>query len=162
MQKYYLVVFFSILLQVGFSQSIDPFLWLEGTWEMPRPKGGFRLETWKQNDSNSLIGKGIKVVNVDTTLLESIEIKADNIETWYIPIVPDQNNATSILFKLVSSTDHQFVFENPQHDFPQRITYIFKPVMQRSILVSMPGDTLDVDVTSFEGDGIHYQFTRKK
>lgn len=129
---------------------------------MPRPKGGFRLETWKQKDDVTLSGKGLKVINTDTSLLESIEIKIDQGESWYIPTVPDQNNATAIPFKLISSTVHQFVFENPQHDFPQRITYVFKPVMEGSTLISSRGDTLDVDVTSLEGDGIHYQFTRKK
>jgi uncharacterized protein DUF6265 len=162
MQKIYLILFLSVYLQDGFSQSIEPFIWLEGTWEMPRPKGGFRLETWKQKDDVTLSGKGLKVINTDTSLLESIEIKIDQGESWYIPTVPDQNNATAIPFKLISSTVHQFVFENPQHDFPQRITYVFKPVMEGSTLISSRGDTLDVDVTSLEGDGIHYQFTRKK
>ena len=162
MQKICLIILFSACLQYGITQSIDPFAWLEGTWEMPRPKGGFRLETWVQKDSTTLTGKGIKVVGKDTTLLESIEIKVDEGEIWYVPTVQDQNNATAIPFKLVSSTGHHYVFENPQHDFPQRITYVFKPGMNENQLKSSIGDTLDVGVTSLEGDGIHYQFARKK
>lgn len=66
-----------------------------------------------------------------------------------------------VAFKMVSSTNQQFVFENPQHDFPKRIVYHFKPIAWNKEKIVSPGDTLDVAVTSLEGEGIHFRFTRK-
>ena len=127
MQKIYLILFFSrYCYKIVFHKVLIHLSGLKEPGKCPGPKVDIRLETWVQKDSNSLTGKGIKVVDTDTTLLESIEIKVDQGHTWYIPTVPDQNNATAIPFKLVSAGDHHFVFENPQHDFPQRIIYSFQ------------------------------------
>ena len=146
----------------SFAQDILPFKWLIGTWEMPRTQGGFRLESWLLKDSNTLLGKGLKVIGTDTTVLETIEIRADGENVWYIPTVPDQNNAEAVPFKLVLVNKNQFVFENQQHDFPQRIVYTFVPVSKETTDVVTVGDVIVVDVVALNDEGIHLRFTRKK
>lgn len=160
-RKIILPILFVIPL-LGFGQDLIPFTWLEGTWEMPRPKGGYRLETWMQKDSKTLSGKGLRVIGTDTSHLEAIELYVADGEVWYVPTVPDQNNAQPVAFKLVSSEDLHYVFENPRHDFPQRIAYLFKPILINPAMTSSVGDTMDVDVTDLAGDGIHFRFIRKK
>jgi len=61
----------------------------------------------------------------DTLLLEQVRLinKADGI--FYVPIVNGQNGGESVSFKLISSTNNEFIFSNPQHDFPQRVAYHF-------------------------------------
>ena len=35
----------------------------------------------------------------------------------------NQNNGNAINFKLISSKNNNYIFENKKHDFPQRIGY---------------------------------------
>ena len=142
-------------------QEFNAFQWLAGTWEMPKPNGSFRLEVWESNGPNALSGKGMKVIAGDTTYLESIRLYLDEKDVWYTPTVTDQNGGQPVPFKLVSVVDHQYIFENPAHDFPQRIIYEFKPLHQEKPFVSSPGDTLEVSVTSMDVEGIDFRLTRK-
>ena len=162
MKRKIIISFLFAIPLYGFSQDLVPFTWLAGTWEMPRPKGGYRLETWMQKDSKTLSGKGLRVIGMDTTHLEVIELYASDGDVWYVPTVPDQNNAQPVAFKLVSSGDLHYVFENPRHDFPQRIAYSFKPILINSPMTSSVGDSMVVDVTDLAGEGIHFRFIRKK
>ena len=103
----------------------------------------------------------MKLVGIDTTLLESIQLYADRKDIWYVPTVADQNDGAPVAFKMVSSTKQLIVFENLQHDFPQRIVYHLKPIDLNKEKITAAGDTLDVAVTSLDGEGIHFRFTRK-
>jgi len=145
----------------GCSPGIHSFDWLNGTWEMPNPNGSYRLETWEEKDRTMMIGTGLKLVGSDTTLLESIQLYTDRKQIWYVPTVVNQKNGTPVAFKMVSSTNNHFVFENPLHDFPQRIVYHFKPILPEKEIIQSPGDTLDVGVTALDGEGINFRFTRK-
>lgn len=58
-------------------------------------------------------------------------------ELFYIAF-PEQNQYP-VAFKLVSNTDGKLIFENPTHDFPQRIVY--HPQGDGSLLVHIEGET---------------------
>lgn len=143
------------------AQGLESFAWLSGTWEMARPKGGIQLESWVEHNKATFIGKGLRVTGTDTTLLESLELMADKGYIWYVPTVPDQNEGKPIFFKLISSAKGQYTFENPLHDFPQRIVYRYMPLNIGNSGTSSPGDVLEVDVTDLHNEGIHFRFTRK-
>jgi hypothetical protein len=160
MKWFVLIVLAVVLTSSALPTDFKVFHWLNGTWEMPRPNGSFRIETWESKGPDALSGKGLKVLNGDTTYLESIDLYSDQVAVWYTPTVPDQNNQKPVPFKLVSSAHHQYTFENPEHDFPQRIVYEFKPLNKGGDNISSPGDTLDVAVTDLNG-GIHFRFFRK-
>ena len=130
--------------------------WLEGDWTMNTKKGDQRMEMWKQTDKNILHGKGIKVTGKDTLLLESLELSYRDHNTWYIPTVPDQNDAKPVPFKMVSSTGHKVVFENPDHDFPQRILYQYHPAIKNT----NDADSMYVRVEALDGKGIDFWFRK--
>ena len=138
----------------------DNFSWLTGTWEMDKGKTK-RLEIWAKKDDATLHGSGLKLSGKDTILLERIELISRENQIFYIPTVPDQNNSLPVPFKLVQSENNSFVFENPEHDFPQRISYHFKPLTYTKPCVPMEGDTLLVRVESLNGNGISFDFYRK-
>lgn len=150
-----------LILISGCSPDIGAFFWLTGTWEMAKPNGNSRLESWEKESRKALTGKGISVANGDSTVLETIALYIDHHQTWYVPVVSDQNEGQAVQFKLVSASAGHFIFENPEHDFPQRITYHFKPLDKNPITVKTQGDSLSVDVTSLTGEGIQFQFLRK-
>lgn len=137
------------------------FHWLEGVWEMKLANGTSRLEIWKESDSNTLTGEGIKVSGIDSVLLESIDLVHKDDEYWYIPTVPDQNNGLPVHFRLVKEEGMRLTFENPQHDFPQRIIYHLKPQMNVVSNSVAPGDTLLVRVESLNGQGMDFRFVRR-
>ena len=89
---------------------------------MKTPKG-IMGERWKKTANSELQSIGLKVTGGDTTILEKVRvIKKDN-AIYYVPTVKDQNGGKEVYFKLVSSTNNQFIFSNPEHDFPQRVVY---------------------------------------
>lgn len=104
-----------------------------------------------------MTGKGLNVAGQDTTLLEHLELTVEDKEVWYIPTVPDQNNAEPVPFKLVYHGDKDLIFENRQHDFPQRILYHYLPTEGDG-----DADSLNVRVESLDGKGIDYRFKRVK
>ena len=59
----------------------------------------------------------------DTVSSESISLEERSKELFYIPTVKNQNEGKSIIFTLTSLATNQLIFENPTHDFPQKITY---------------------------------------
>ena len=136
------------------------FPWVVGTWVQQKPNGKQRLEVWTLQNNQKLTGKGLKVSGGDTTLLENIEISISNDQIYYVPTVPDQNQGNPVSFSLVSTEGYKITFENPAHDFPQRIIYECKPLINDSFSVSS-GDSLLVRVESLSGDGIDFRFRRQ-
>lgn len=140
------------------SGPIDQFAWLTGLWEM-RSGNEVRYESWELANDTTLLGTGFKIRQADTVVLESLMLVFDKSTYWYIPTVPDQNDGKPVSFRLSSSTEKKFVFENPQHDFPQRI--IYELFSLDSPAVATPGDSLFVRVESLSGEGLNFSFVRK-
>jgi len=162
MSKFFGVILLLCGICFGCSPKIKPFLWLTGTWEMRRSAGGNRLEIWTQKNDESLTGKGLRIEEKDSFLLEKIELVYRDDQFWYIPTVSDQNNGEPIEFKLSKTEGSIYTFENPNHDFPQRIIYQFKPSGGTAQDATSHGDSLLVRVESLDGNGIDYGFERRK
>jgi hypothetical protein len=64
-----------------------------------------------------------------------MEIKDEQV--LYIPIVKGQNNDQPVVFLLTKQTPKQLVFENPKHDYPQKIVY--KKVNENSLVATISG-----------------------
>jgi hypothetical protein len=103
-------------------KKIDKALWLTGTWENKTTKGTM-YESWKQVSDYELSGKSYIIKEKDTVLLESVQLKEEENQLYYIPTVKNQNNGLPVRFALKRISAKEMVFENPGHDFPQVITY---------------------------------------
>jgi hypothetical protein len=88
--------------------------WLAGRWERTNNKPG-------QSGSETWSGVAVTLKGKDTVFVErsTLEIKGDDI--FYNALVT--GSAKPVPFKLTSVTDDSFVCENPQHDFPKKISY---------------------------------------
>lgn len=84
------------------------------------------IEKWEQENDTVLIGKSYVATVEDTVLMETIQIVQTSETIYYIPTVFDQNDGKPVKFKLKSSDPEQLIFENLDHDFPQRIYYYRK------------------------------------
>lgn len=92
--------------------------YLEGEWHAIN---GNVVEVWEQVSADRMSGFSYKETR--DNVLETLEIVREDGEISYKATVPTQNDGKTIPFKLVSKKGKQRVFENPQHDFPQRLIY---------------------------------------
>lgn len=104
-----------------------------GGWKHLKPL----FERWERFDEVTLAGESFRISEDDTIRLESIRLVSRPEGIFYIPIVENQNDGQPVSFKLISSDDNKFVFENKQHDFPQRIIYSI--VTKDSIVARIEG-----------------------
>lgn len=130
MNKNYVQVLLFVLAIIASSCSYDPsdqiisLKKLAGTWESTG--NVLFYEQWEIIDDTTMRGFGFSVNNSDTVYNEQLYIQKDDNSVNYIAIVWKQNNAEPVLFHLIKSTEDYFVFENPMHDYPNRIIYHFK------------------------------------
>lgn len=96
--------------------------WLIGTWENRTPKG-IIFETWSKETNVEFSGKSYIIQEKDTVVFENIRLIQGQDGLIYIPTVKNQNDDLPVHFasKVISET--RLVFENPEHDFPQVISY---------------------------------------
>ncbi|WP_447951723.1 DUF6265 family protein [Chryseobacterium koreense] len=92
------------------------------TWENKTSKGSI-YETWNKTSDNELSGKSYIVKEKDTIIFENIRLVQEQNRLFYIPTVKNQNGGLPVRFAAKTISETQLVFENPQHDFPQIISY---------------------------------------
>lgn len=96
--------------------------WLLGTWENQTPRGSI-YEEWEQTSTRELAAKSFAIVENDTIVFETIRLIEDDGDLLYIPAVRNQNEGKPVVFKSEKLTETEMVFSNPEHDFPQFISY---------------------------------------
>jgi len=115
----YIFVFLTLFLaKVALAQFTFPYF-LQGTWKMENKE---IFEHWDQLNDNTLKGFSYTLKFGQMTISEYLDISRINEEITYTATVLNQNQGKGISFKL-TKTDSVFTFENPDHDFPKKITY---------------------------------------
>jgi hypothetical protein len=94
--------------------------WISGCWVLDDGKERTE-ETWMKPAGQSMLGMSRTVAGGKTVFTEHIQIREANGQIAYI--VALGMGAKPTVFKLLKSSDNEVVFENPEHDFPQRIIY---------------------------------------
>ena len=123
----YLFIFATLIIFTGCTKTekkpIEYTEWLIGTWENNLP-ASIVYEEWSKTDDKTFSGRSFIVVEGDTTVFETIELsQKENGMLEYIPTVADQNEGQPVVFTLTGLTEDMMRFENPDHDFPQLISY---------------------------------------
>lgn len=96
--------------------------WLIGSWKNQSVKT-LDIETWKKLNDSIFLGRSYSLKGTDTVSSEHIKLEQHAGKLYYIPTVKNQNDGKAVTFTLTSSDKKHLVFENPEHDFPQKITY---------------------------------------
>lgn len=110
--------------------------WLLGKWEN-KSEGGNLEETWTKVNDSTFQGKSYYIKGKDTLHFESIVLQQNGEDLIYIPTVKGQNNDKPVSFKLTASTEKQLIFENPKHDYPQKI--IYNQITKDSLVAEISG-----------------------
>ncbi len=93
--------------------------WLAGCWSRSRPQGQVE-EHWMAPAGGSMLGMSRTVSGGKTVEYEFLRIAEVDGRLAYAASPSGQATAT---FPVKSMEDGAVVFENPTHDFPQRIIY---------------------------------------
>ncbi len=110
--------------------------WLVGEWEKTDSLGTLK-EIWTSKNDSTFIGQSYYFQNEKDTLhFESIELMQDQEHLIYSATVKGENNDTAIPFQMTKDEDSLLIFENPKHDYPQKIEYRLLKNKGLSILVS--------------------------
>jgi hypothetical protein len=111
--------------------------WLIGNWKNEMAEGVL-TETWNKENDSTFSGTTYFIINKkDTIHSEVIILTQINDELVYRPTVKGQNNDEPVDFKLSSESENSFSFENPKHDYPQKIVY--KKVNETSLVATISG-----------------------
>jgi hypothetical protein len=95
---------------------------LKGTWAMQTKRGTF-CEEWKSVNDTLLTGRSYRTSGSDTIIMERLQLSLRGADVYYTPTVATQNGGKPVPFKLIEAKNDQFIFSNPDHDFPQQIAY---------------------------------------
>ena len=96
--------------------------WLIGNWENSSSEGVLN-ENWEKVNDSTFSGTSYFIKGKDTLHFESIKLSQNGEKLIYIATVKGQNNDKPVSFPSTSETENKLIFENPQHDYPQKITY---------------------------------------
>lgn len=147
-------IIFTVIL-IGFLSPVaaqqKEFSWLIGRWEL-QPKSLKVFEEWSAaDDQKTLIGISYRINGADTVITEEIKIVFQDNSFLYIPDVAGEQGP--VPFKFTQYDVKSFAAENPEHDFPKSIRYVFNR--------KESSDWLDATI---EGNGkkISYTFVRVK
>jgi len=114
---------FLILFHTAHAQKADELKWMVGTWTV-NTRQGTVVEHWKQKNDSTLKGRSVLVKAAkDTLLQEVLELSFRKGQWSYNSTVQGQNNNQAVSFPILFLRRTEFICENPNHDFPQRIAY---------------------------------------
>lgn len=98
-------------------------LWIADSWVSASGETT-SYEEWKVINDNLYEGGSKTVKEGKTIFSETLKIESTAEGIYYVADVA--HNTAPVKFKLTSVSDTSAVFENPLHDFPQKITYLLE------------------------------------
>lgn len=97
-----------------------PIAWLAGCWTQQGRETG-SVEQWMAPAGGLMLGMARTLKNGRVVEFEFMQIRAD--ADGQLSYIAQPQGRPPTEFKLLRQGDAQAVFENPAHDFPQRVGY---------------------------------------
>jgi hypothetical protein len=127
MRSIFVVCLLAVFSPIVVSQTAAPMRlsgldWLAGCWEMKNEKRGTLItEMWMKPEGDAMLGVGRTLKAGKLIDFEFLRIVEDANGLSYIS--RPSSNKEDTAFKMIRSAASEIAFENPTHDFPQRILY---------------------------------------
>ncbi|MCA1602147.1 MAG: DUF6265 family protein [Acidobacteria bacterium] len=99
--------------------SLDDLSWLSGCWE-GRQGNAIIEEIWSKPAGGSMLGLGRTVKDKRTVSFEFMQFREQN---GSLVFLPQPQGGARVSFPLKDSLGGKLIFENKEHDFPQRVIY---------------------------------------
>lgn len=100
--------------------SVAGMSWMSGCWTSVGGEPGSG-EQWTSPAAGSMLGMSRTVSDGKTVAFEFLRIIEDDAGVPALVALPSGQAATT--FTLLRQSDNEVAFENPVHDFPQRVIY---------------------------------------
>lgn len=94
--------------------------WMAGCWTVDGEQPG-SVEQWTMPAGGSMLGMSRTVRDGKTVFFEFLRIVEE--EDGWSGLIASPAGQETARFKMIDLDTQQVVFENPHHDFPQRIMY---------------------------------------
>ena len=102
--------------------SMDKLLWIVDNWVSVNDSPGVKsYEEWVKISDDLYEGSSRTEKDGKVTFSEKLKIENTPEGIFYVADV--KHNTAPVRFKLTEVNDTLAVFENPEHDFPKKITY---------------------------------------
>ncbi|ANO52946.1 hypothetical protein BA177_02870 [Woeseia oceani] len=115
---------------------INTLNWLAGCWQHDNAEAG-NVEVWTRPAGGTMLGASRTVRDGQTVAWEYLRIEAD--ERGQLSYIASPSGQTTTRFRMARLATHDVVFENLQHDFPQRIRY--RQLASGQLLASIEGES---------------------
>lgn len=102
---------------------MEKLLWLVDSWVSADGESK-SYEEWKKTSDSLFEGSSKTVKNGEVIFSENLKIEKTAEGIFYVADV--KHNPEPVKFKLIEVSDSIAVFENPEHDFPRKITYLLE------------------------------------
>ncbi|MBF0693463.1 MAG: hypothetical protein IR153_00225 [Flavobacterium sp.] len=96
--------------------------WMVGTWQHKSAEGNL-TEHWEKLNDSTYHGHAYFIYGKDTLHNERVVLSKRKGAITYSPTVQGQNEDKPVDFAFVSFENGKLTFENPAHNYPQKIVY---------------------------------------
>lgn len=115
-------IYFTVAVAQETKPTIQSLAFISGCWETnDKAKRSLLSEQWMKPAGGMMLGVGRTVENGKTVDFEFMRIEQRDADIFFI--AKPKANESETLFKLVKLAKTEVAFENPDHDFPQRVIY---------------------------------------
>lgn len=114
-----LAVVLAAISSTGFSTLMPPayeLRWMSGHWLQVGPGDSWTEEYWTEPKAGIMLGTGLSGKGLEAKSFEFMRIQGGTF--WGSP-----QGRPPVAFKRVEQTRNSVAFENPEHDYPTRISY---------------------------------------
>ena len=94
--------------------------WLAGCWRGELGEPG-TIEQWLAPAGDTMLGVSRTVKQGKTVEFEFMQLR--QLPDGVLAFIAQPSGRPPTIFRALSLRDHEVVFENPNHDFPQRVSY---------------------------------------
>lgn len=101
--------------------SVGSMAWLSGVWMSRADDGRWSDEYWTLPKDGIMLGAGYSGHEGKVQFFEHMRITTDR--NGRVAFFAQANGGAAVVFPLVRQEEGLAVFENPGHDYPQRISY---------------------------------------
>ena len=119
----FLIIIFTWDCMAQNDDNMKKLLWIVDSW-VSTDGDARSYENWEKINEDLYIGGSKTVKNGDTLFSESLKLEKTSEGIFYIADV--KHNPAPVRFMLTEVSETSAVFKNPDHDFPQKISYELK------------------------------------
>ena len=128
--------------------SISELAWISGRWENVSANGRWTEESWSPPRGGVMLGHSRSGTGEALREFEFLRLQAG--EDGVPAYLAQPGGRPAVAFRLAAHDATSATFENPQHDFPQRIRYV------------RTGDTMVATISRLDGsNAMSWTFRRR-